>query len=301
MRAGDLHDGPLVERRVHRRRASCRRRSPGLPGRRRATDARAGHVDRADLRRIATRILRQVSRDDRARGAAVDRAADRRRLSPEARDTRIGLWRGANNMPAGWLKWVFEQYGFNHKAIVSTDFDDGSRVAVRHHRPARRHQPRDDRQRPEPRAERQGVGLGLRRRRRRAGRSSPTGCAAAARSSRSARPSRPRVSCSICRSRRPAEPRGGAGVRRRWRWRSGGRARRSRRRAATDPNRALRDAFSSPASLDAVLRDRVIDPTTLFYCPGSLLQNEFNTDASRRVRHAARRGRSSSKGTRRIA
>ena len=25
-------------------------------------------------------------------------------------------------MPAGWMKWVFEQYGFNHKAIVSTDF-----------------------------------------------------------------------------------------------------------------------------------------------------------------------------------
>ena len=25
-------------------------------------------------------------------------------------------------MPAGWLKWVFEQYGFNHKAIASTDF-----------------------------------------------------------------------------------------------------------------------------------------------------------------------------------
>jgi hypothetical protein len=39
----------------------------------------------------------------------------------------------------------------------------------------------------------------------------------------------------------------------------------------------LRDAFSSPARLDATLRERVIDPTTLFYCPGSLLQNEFNT------------------------
>jgi hypothetical protein len=39
----------------------------------------------------------------------------------------------------------------------------------------------------------------------------------------------------------------------------------------------LREAFSSPAQLDAVLRDRVIDPTSLFYCPGSLLQNEFNT------------------------
>jgi hypothetical protein len=42
------------------------------------------------------------------------------RLKPE---TRIGLWRGANNMPAGWLKWVFEQYGFNHKTIAASDFD----------------------------------------------------------------------------------------------------------------------------------------------------------------------------------
>jgi hypothetical protein len=39
----------------------------------------------------------------------------------------------------------------------------------------------------------------------------------------------------------------------------------------------LRDAFSSPARLDAALRERVIDPASLFYCPGSLLQNEFNT------------------------
>ena len=42
-------------------------------------------------------------------------------------------------------------------------------------------------------------------------------------------------------------------------------------------DRVLRDAFSSPAQLDAVLRERVIDPASLFYCPGSLLQNEFNT------------------------
>ena len=46
---------------------------------------------------------------------------------------------------------------------------------------------------------------------------------------------------------------------------------------ATDAERVLRDAFSSPARLDAVLRERVIDPTSVFYCPGSLLQNEFNT------------------------
>jgi hypothetical protein len=42
------------------------------------------------------------------------------RLKP---DTRIGLWRGANNMPGGWMKWVFEQYGFNHKVIAAQDFD----------------------------------------------------------------------------------------------------------------------------------------------------------------------------------
>jgi hypothetical protein len=38
----------------------------------------------------------------------------------------------------------------------------------------------------------------------------------------------------------------------------------------------LRDAFQSPASLWLSLRDRVIDPTTLFYCPGSLLENQFD-------------------------
>jgi hypothetical protein len=62
----------------------------------------------------------------------------------------------------------------------------------------------------------------------------------------------------------------------------GGRGGRGGRGAAAaapqvDPNRVLRDAFSSPAQLDATLRERVIDPTSLFYCPGSLLQNEFNT------------------------
>jgi hypothetical protein len=68
------------------------------------------------------RILTQVSRDTglEVRGAEQPFAGDVYRLKPE---TRIGLWRGANNMPAGWLKWVFEQYGFNHKAIASTDFE----------------------------------------------------------------------------------------------------------------------------------------------------------------------------------
>jgi hypothetical protein len=69
----------------------------------------------------STTILTQVSRDT---GLTVQGApsmtGDLYRLKP---NTRIGLWRGANNMPAGWLKWVFEQYGFNHRAIVSQDFE----------------------------------------------------------------------------------------------------------------------------------------------------------------------------------
>jgi hypothetical protein len=66
-------------------------------------------------------ILLQVSRETGLEVRALDRqiAGDVYRLKPH---TRIGLWRGANVMPAGWLKWLFEQYGFNHKAIASTDF-----------------------------------------------------------------------------------------------------------------------------------------------------------------------------------
>ncbi len=36
--------------------------------------------------------------------------------------TRIGLYKVAGNMPAGWMMWLFEQYGFNHQVMSSTDF-----------------------------------------------------------------------------------------------------------------------------------------------------------------------------------
>ena len=39
----------------------------------------------------------------------------------------------------------------------------------------------------------------------------------------------------------------------------------------------MRQAFQSPATLIAALRERVVEPETLFYCPGSLLQNEFDS------------------------
>jgi len=47
---------------------------------------------------------------------------------------------------------------------------------------------------------------------------------------------------------------------------------------AEDANAVLRDAFSSPTRLMQTLRDRVAEPQSLFYCPGSLLNNEFDTN-----------------------
>jgi hypothetical protein len=37
--------------------------------------------------------------------------------------TRIGLFRGINNMPGGWLWWMFEQYGVNSQNMTAADFD----------------------------------------------------------------------------------------------------------------------------------------------------------------------------------
>ena len=69
----------------------------------------------------AMRILADVSKSTGLPVAGADKtvSVDAFRLKPS---TRIGLWRGANNMPGGWMKWLFEQYGFNHRTIASTDF-----------------------------------------------------------------------------------------------------------------------------------------------------------------------------------
>ncbi|GAA4239028.1 M14 family metallopeptidase [Actinomadura meridiana] len=38
--------------------------------------------------------------------------------------TRVGLIRGANNMPGGWMMWMFDQYGINYKVVSADDYDD---------------------------------------------------------------------------------------------------------------------------------------------------------------------------------
>jgi hypothetical protein len=47
-------------------------------------------------------------------------------------------------------------------------------------------------------------------------------------------------------------------------------------RGAADATTRLRETFQSPAQLLGTLRDVVVEPTSLFYCPGSLLKQEFN-------------------------
>jgi zinc carboxypeptidase len=220
----------------------------------------------------STRILRQVVRDTgiEVRGSVEPITADVYRLKPE---TRIGLWRGANIMPAGWLKWVFEQYGFNHKAIVSSDFEkdlasqydsivlpDGtSRNTIVNGLSAERNGPEW--------AWAYGVGdAGWKK----LGDWVKGGGTLVAIGS-AVETARQLLDLPIEASL--PEPRAGGG---RGGGGRGGRGAAPPAAQGPDPTRALRDAFSSPASLDAMLRERVIDPTTLFYCPGSLLQNEFN-------------------------
>ncbi len=232
----------------------------------------------------AQRILADVARTTglQVQGQNGPLTGDVYRLKPH---TRIGLWRGANVMPAGWLKWVFEQYGFNHKAIVSTDFagdlasqydsivlpDGTSRNTIVNGLS------------PERNGKEWEWAYGV-------GEPGWTKLAEWVRGGGTLVAIGSAVETARQLLDLPIEavlpePRAGRGAGNGGEGAGAGRGGRGARGAAQaaaappppDPNGVLREAFSSPASLDAVLRDRVIDPTTLFYCPGSLLQNEFNT------------------------
>ena len=194
-------------------------------------------------------------------------------------------------MPAGWQMWMLEQYGINHEVVKAQDFagDLNAKYDVillpsGTTQGAHRQRPRSEDATIRP------SGRGRSASARTAGRSCARSSRTAARCWRSAARSRPRASCSTCRS--SARCREGAP-------RFGGRAAAPRRRPVS-ADAALRDAFTSPARLMQTLRDRVADPQSLFYCPGSLLNNEF--DPTTRWRGACpRRGRCSSTTTRRIA
>jgi hypothetical protein len=213
----------------------------------------------------AARVLADVSMSAGLPVAAADKpvTVDAYRLKPA---TRIGLWRGANNMPGGWMKWLLEQYGFNHRTIASTDFagdlaaqydaiilpDGTSRGTIVQGLDPRRHDKEWS----------WAYGVGDAGWKKLAdwvrGGGTLVAIGSGVDTARALldlpiEPSLPVASG----GRRGGGPESGTG-------------------ASGDATRVMREAFSSPARLSAALRERVIDPASVFYCPGSLLQNEFN-------------------------
>jgi hypothetical protein len=55
-----------------------------------------------------------------------------------------------------------------------------------------------------------------------------------------------------------------------------GNGRRPTRITLGEAQRRLRDVFRSPAELSRTLRNRVVDPSSLFYSPGTLLRQEYD-------------------------
>jgi hypothetical protein len=178
--------------------------------------------------------------------------------------TRVGLWRAANNMPGGWMRWLFEQYELGHIEVSALDFDgdlaDKYDVIVL---PAGTTRSRivfglDARRHDETWRWAYGVGdegwQALAQWVRDGGTLVALGSAVGA----------ARVLLDL-----PIEP-----------VLPGRAAPTSQLRGAplgaADATTRLRETFQSPAQLLGTLRDVVVEPTSLFYCPGSLLKQEFN-------------------------
>jgi hypothetical protein len=177
--------------------------------------------------------------------------------------TKVGLFRGANNMPGGWMLWLLEQYGINHAVMTAQDFAGDlnaqydvillpsgiSRARIVNGLDMSRNDPAE-----------WGWAAG-------AGEAGWKALAEFVRKGgtllaigSAVNTARELLDLPI-ESSLPQQAGGGRG-------RGAG--------PAENPDRALRDAFSSPARLMQVLRDRVAEPDNLFYCPGSLLVNEFD-------------------------
>ena len=215
--------------------------------------------------RDARGILEDVSDSTGLAIAGLDSAVDvdGYRLKSQ---TRIGLWKAANNMPAGWMMWLFEQYGFNFDTVEAMDFDDD--LADRYDvivLPAgtTRNTIINGLDRTQHGEEwRWAFGVG------------ESGWDALAQWVRdgghlialgnSTETARQLLDLPIEAVLPPPERRGRT-------LRSDG-----PRVPSSEVTRALRDTFQSPAALIETLRSSVVGNNSLFYCPGSLLANEFD-------------------------
>ncbi|MCC7177389.1 MAG: hypothetical protein IT177_03270 [Acidobacteria bacterium] len=183
--------------------------------------------------------------------------------------TKVGLWKGANNMPGGWLMWLLEQYDINHEVVKAQDFagDLNAKYDVIL-LPSGTSKARIvnglDPKRNDPAEWSWAFGVGdagwtkLKAFVENGGTLLAIGSAVETATEL--------LNLPIEKALPEAPPRFGP---------QATQASESVSQATVDG--ALRDAFSSPARLMQTLRDRVADPSSLFYCPGSLLQNEFDT------------------------
>ncbi|MGH9159795.1 MAG: hypothetical protein ACRD2X_07385, partial [Vicinamibacteraceae bacterium] len=186
--------------------------------------------------------------------------------------TRIGLWRGADNMPGGWLQWTFEQYGVSHETLSLTDFAGDladrydtivlpsgiSRETIVDGLDPATHDKTWE----------WAYGVGEDGWKKLAQWVRDGGTLVATGSS---------VETARALLDLPIENVLPESSRRR---RGGPGEEEAPGKPATteETNQVLRETFSSPARLATTLRERVIEPEAQFYCPGSLLQNDFDVD-----------------------
>jgi hypothetical protein len=212
------------------------------------------------------KILENAARTLGITVRAADRvpAVDGFRLKP---NTKVGLWKGANNMPGGWLMWMLEQYGINHEIVKSQDFagdlnakydvillpSGTSRARIVNGLDAKRNDPAEF-------SWAFGVGEEGWKKLRAFVENGGTLLAIGS----AVETATELLELPIEKALPEARPRFGP---------QAAPAAAGRTEAA---DAVLRDAFSSPARLMQTLRDRVADPESLFYCPGSLLANEFD-------------------------
>ncbi len=199
--------------------------------------------------------------------AGVDRVpvVDGFRLKPA---TKVGLWKGAGNMPGGWLLWMLEQYGINHDVVKSQDFTGDLNakydvILLPSGTSKARIVSGLDPKRNDPAEWSWAYGVGdegwtkLRAFVENGGTLLAIGSAVETARELLDLPIEKALPEGRPRFGPQATPTGGG--------------------ATASVDATLRDTFSSPARLMQTLRDRVADPESLFFCPGSLLQNEFDT------------------------
>jgi hypothetical protein len=190
------------------------------------------------------------------------------RLKP---NTKVGLYKAAGNMPAGWQMWMLEQYGINHEVMKSQDF--AGDLTAKYDviiLPSGTTKPRMlnglNAKTNDPAEWSWAFGIGdagwanLKKFVENGGTLLAIGSAVET--------ARDLLDLPIERALPQAPPR------------FGGQAAQPAEAtgSAASADAALKDAFSSPARLMQTLRDRVTDPQSLFYCPGSLLNNEFDVN-----------------------